>query len=72
MIAGRIVLDRGRLTTIDVDRLAARAEAAMERVWEVNGKALELALRLEEVIGTFCVGLAQSPYHVHRYCDGAS
>jgi guanine deaminase len=72
MIGGRMVLDRGRLTTIDVDRLLARAEAAMERVWEVNGKALELALRLEEVIGTFCVGLAQSPYHVSRYCDGPS
>ena len=72
MIGGRMVLDRGRLVTIDVDRLVSRAEAAMERVWEANGNALELALRLEDVIGTFCVGLAQSPYHVHRYCDGAS
>jgi 5-methylthioadenosine/S-adenosylhomocysteine deaminase len=71
MVGGRMVLDQGRLTTIDVDGLIARAEAAMERVWEANGKALQLALRLEEVIGTFCVGLAQSPYHVHRYCDGA-
>ena len=44
MIGGRLVLDRGRLTTIDVDRLVARAEAAMERVWALNGKALELAL----------------------------
>lgn len=68
MIGGRMVLDRGRLTTIDVDRLVARAEAAMDRVWDTNGRALELALKLEEVIGTFCVGLAQSPYHVHRYC----
>ncbi len=72
MIGGRMILDRGQLTTIDVDRLVARAEAAMERVWDTNGKALEVALRLEEVIGTFCVGLSQSPYHVHRYCDGAS
>ncbi|HYC43946.1 MAG TPA: amidohydrolase family protein [Burkholderiales bacterium] len=71
MIGGRMVLDRGRLTTIDEARLKARAEAAMERVWSVNGKALELALRLEEAIGTFCVALAQSPYHVHRYCGGA-
>ena len=69
MIGGRMVLDRGRLTTIDVDRLVARAEAAMDRVWDTNGRALELALKLEEVIGTFCVGLAQSPYHVHRYCE---
>ena len=69
MIGGRMVLDNGRLTTIDVDRLATQAAAAMERLWEVNGRALELALRLEDVVGSFCVGLAQSPYHVHRYVE---
>ena len=41
----------------------------MNRLWEVNGRALELAMRLEDVVGTFCVGLAQSPYHVQRYCE---
>jgi 5-methylthioadenosine/S-adenosylhomocysteine deaminase len=69
MIGGRMVLDHGRLTTLNPDRLRAGAEAAMERLWEVNGKALELALRLEDVVGTFCVGMAQSPYHVQRYCE---
>jgi len=69
MIGGRMILDHGRLTTIDVERLAASAEAAMARLWDVNGQALELALRLENVVGSFCVGLAQSPYHVHRYCE---
>ena len=64
-----MVLDHGRLVTLDLGRLAAGAEAAMERLWDVNGKALELALRLEDVVGSFCVGLAQSPYHVHRYCE---
>lgn len=68
MIGGRMILDDGRLTTVDLDRLTAGAEAAMERLWSVNGRALELALRLEDVVGSFCVGLAQSPYHVHRYC----
>ena len=69
MIGGRMVLEHGRLTTMDPDRLRAAAERAMERLWEVNGQALELALRLEDVVGTFCVGLAQSPYHVQRYCE---
>ena len=67
MIGGRMVFDHGRLTTIDLDRVIAAAEAAMERLWAVNGKAFELAARLESVVGTFCVGLAQRPYHVHRY-----
>ena len=69
MIGGRMVLDHGVLKTIDVHSLVARAEAAMERTWALNGRALEAALRLEEAIGTFCVALAQAPYHVHRYCD---
>jgi len=69
MIGGRMVLDRGRLTTIDESRLAADAEAAMERLWEVNGEGLALAMRLEDVIGTFCVGLAQTPWHVQRYAE---
>jgi len=67
MIGGRMVLDRGRLTTIDTQRIAEGAQAAMDRLWQVNGAALELALRLEDVVGTFCVGLAQSPWHVQRY-----
>lgn len=69
MIGGRMVLDHGRLTTIDQDRLAADAEAAMERLWQVNGQALELALRLEDVVGSFCVGMAQSHHHVQRYVE---
>jgi guanine deaminase len=69
MIGGRMVLDHGRLTTLDVDRLKSGAEAAMNRLWSVNGDALELAMRLEDVVGTFCVGLAQSPFHVQRYCE---
>ena len=69
MIGGRMVLDRGRLVTIDAARLAREAETAMERLRKVNGEGLELALRLEDVVGTFCVGLAQSPYHVQRYVE---
>lgn len=68
MIGGRMIFDNGRLTTVDLDRLRAVAAATMERLLSANGKALELALRLEDVVGSFCVGLAQSPYHVHSYC----
>jgi guanine deaminase len=68
MIGGRMVFDNGCLATVDVGRLRACAEAGMQRLLSANGKALELATRLEDVVGSFCVGLAQSPYHVHRYC----
>lgn len=68
MIGGRMVLEQGRLTTIDETALLARAEAAWERLSAANAEAIALSRKLEEVVGSFCVGLATTPYHVHRYC----
>lgn len=67
MIGGRLVLDRGRFTTFDHDSLAARAEAAMARLRNVNAAARDLALRLEPVVGSFCMALACRPHHVQRF-----
>ena len=67
MIGGRMILDRGRFTTVDYDGLAAKAEHAVERMRGVNAEALELANRLEPLVGSFCIALGQEPYHVHRF-----
>jgi 5-methylthioadenosine/S-adenosylhomocysteine deaminase len=67
MIGGRMVLERGRLTTIDEQALHARAHAAWERLSAANAEAIALSRRLEELVGSFCVGVAAKPYHVHRY-----
>ncbi len=67
MIGGRMVYENGRFPNIDFVVLSAKAEAAMERLRSVNGEAQRLALRLEDVVGSICVGLASSPYHVHRF-----
>jgi len=67
MIGGRMILDRGRFTTVDYDSLAAKAERAIERMRGVNAGALELANRLEPVVGSFCIALGSQPYHVHRF-----
>jgi hypothetical protein len=69
MIGGRMILERGRFTTIDYDSLAARAERAVERMRGVNADALELANRLEPVVGSFCIALGSQPYHVHRFAS---
>ena len=45
----------------------AELAQAMERLRTVNGPAQRLAFALEEVVGSFCVGLARTPYHVHRF-----
>lgn len=68
MIGGRMVYENRRFPGVDFARLSARADAAMERLSAVNGAAQRLALALEDVVGSICVGLASSPYHVHRYC----
>ena len=67
MIGGRLVLDRGRFTTIDYDALVARVHEAAMRLTAANaGRRAEIE-PLSPIIGQFCVGLAREPHHVHRY-----
>ena len=66
MIGGRMVLEGGRLTTIDEARMRRDAEAAVERLEAAGAGARDLALALEDAVGRYCVGLARRPYHIHR------
>lgn len=69
MVNGRMVLDRGRFTTVDYDSLAEKAQRAVERMRSVNAEALALADRLEPLFGSFCIALGSRPYHVQRFVD---
>ena len=66
MIGGRLVLDRGRLTTIDEKKLRHDATAAAQRLYAANARTRAFAQQLRPFVGTFCQGLACEPYHVHR------
>ena len=68
MIGGRMVFEDGRMTTLDYDALVSKIENAMERLRGKGKRSTALARKLEEIVGSFCVGLARTPYHVHRYC----
>ena len=57
MIDGRLVVDEGRVTTIDVARLAAQAGEAVERLRESRSAARAIADRLAPVIGQVCGAL---------------
>lgn len=70
MIGGRIVVENRKLLTVDLAKLAAQAEASRARRAPLAGQAKKLYDRLENVVGTFCPGLAKAPLHIHRY--GAS
>jgi 5-methylthioadenosine/S-adenosylhomocysteine deaminase len=66
MIGGRLVLDHGRITTIDEKKLRRDATAAAERLYAANAATRAFAKRLQPFVGEFCHGLACEPYHVHR------
>ena len=66
MIDGRIVLDRGRLVTVDEAKVRAAAEAAAARLREANAGLRDAARVLEPYVGAFCLALAREPYHVAR------
>ncbi|MDA7945944.1 MAG: amidohydrolase [Hyphomicrobiaceae bacterium] len=67
MVDGRLILDNRRFTTIDYEKLCREAEAASERLLAANAEAREFASGLESYVSRFCVGLAEQPYHIHRW-----
>jgi 5-methylthioadenosine/S-adenosylhomocysteine deaminase len=66
MIGGRMVLDHGRLTTIDEKKLRRDAASAAERLFVANVPMRSFANDLQTIVGHFCHNLACEPYHVHR------
>src|ERR1700757_3279491 len=67
MIGGRLVVDNRRLLTVDLGRLRDRVTAARERLAGANADNRRLYEALVPVVGSYCPGLAATPYHVHRY-----
>ena len=67
MVGGRQVVRDRVLLTVDLPRLARAAEAARERLEAANAQVKALTEQLSVVVGSFCPGLAASPYHVRRY-----
>jgi guanine deaminase len=66
MIAGRMVLDHGKLTTVDEKKLRRDAAAAAERLFTANAPMRAFAKDLQSIVGHFCHNLACEHYHVHR------
>lgn len=72
MIAGRMVMDHGRITTLDEAKLRRDAAAAAERLFGANVEMRARSRRLEPAVAAFCRGFGCRPYHVDRLaCDAA-
>jgi 5-methylthioadenosine/S-adenosylhomocysteine deaminase len=67
MIGGRLVVEDRHLLTVDLGRLRERVAQACERLIAANADNRQLYEALEPVVGSYCPGLARTPYHVHRY-----
>jgi cytosine/adenosine deaminase-related metal-dependent hydrolase len=72
MIGGRIVVDNGRVTTVDMARVRTMAEAAVERLRAAGAPARSLAEQLEPSLIGACQALAAKPYPVERTLAGRS
>ncbi|MEM9357492.1 MAG: amidohydrolase family protein [Pseudomonadota bacterium] len=70
MVGGKTVVANGRKVGCDMAKLAADAEVARERLAILNAESSALSAQLEGIVGTFCIGLSNQPYHVHRYGAG--
>ena len=72
MIGGRMVLDKGQFTTINLAALRHQAEEAVARLAAANVEARALSEQLHPVVGMYCSGWAAAPHHVHRFCGHAA
>jgi 5-methylthioadenosine/S-adenosylhomocysteine deaminase len=68
LIGGRVVVSNGRAVGIDKAALAAKAEAAVDRLGAINAEARQLAELIEPVVLNFCHGLTDNAVlsHIHR------
>lgn len=66
MIGGRMVLEGGRVLTVDERRVRAEAERAVERLAAANADRLREARALEPFVGAFCLARTRDPYPITR------
>ena len=66
MIGGRVVVEDGRLTTVDMGRIRARAQAAADRLAAATADARRVSEQLEPWLIGACRALAAVPTGLER------
>jgi 5-methylthioadenosine/S-adenosylhomocysteine deaminase len=67
LVGGRVVLDNGRVLTIDEDQLHMQAQEAADRLRAQNATAWALATQLRPYVAAACRAAAALPYPVNRH-----
>jgi guanine deaminase len=67
LVGGRVVLDNGRVLTVDEKRLRRQAQEAADRLRRQNATAWALAEQLTPFVAAACHSAVATPYPVNRY-----
>jgi 5-methylthioadenosine/S-adenosylhomocysteine deaminase len=71
LVGGRVVVEGGRVTTVDEARIYARAKEAAERQHRASGDARALAGRLAPFVAAACRAAVATPLPFDRYAAPA-
>lgn len=66
MIGGRMVLRERRFVDFDYGHLRRRIASAMARLNRATAARRELAMKLEPLVGRYCIGLSRQPCALRR------
>jgi guanine deaminase len=69
LVDGRVVLQSGRVLTVDEAQLYSRAQTAAERLRAHNHRDWAFAERLTPYLAAACQAAAATPYPVHRLLE---
>jgi len=67
LVGGRVIVQGGRVLTVDEAALKKKVQIAADRLREQNRGEWALAERLAPIVGRICRALAREPYPVNRY-----
>jgi 5-methylthioadenosine/S-adenosylhomocysteine deaminase len=67
LVDGRVVLEQGRVTTVDEARIYSRAQAAADAQKARSREAWELARRIAPFVGAACRAAVATPWPINRY-----
>jgi 5-methylthioadenosine/S-adenosylhomocysteine deaminase len=71
LVNGRVVLEGGRVTTVDESRIYARAQEASDRQYRASAESRELAKRLAPFVASACRAAVATPLPFDRYAAPA-
>ena len=67
LVDGRVVVERGRVTTVDEDRIFARAQEAADRQRGQSAQAWALAERLAPYVAAACRSAVTTALPINRF-----